>query len=96
MQKRRGEVVPIKDLFAKYKQTLIAPQKTVELEFVRVVGEEIGIKLSEDQVSYTVATRTVAVRASSLLRQEIRLRESAVLSGLKKALGAKNCPLHIV
>ncbi len=96
MQKRRGEVVPIKDLFAKYRQTLVAPQKTVEIELIRVVGEVVGVKLREDQVSYTVSTRTVAIRASSLIRQEIRVREADVLRALKGVLGAKNCPLHVL
>jgi hypothetical protein len=96
MGKRRGEVVAIKDLFAKYKQTLIAPQKTVEMEVVRVVGELVGCTLREDQVKYTVSTRTVSLRVPALVRQEILLKKQEVLKALALALGAKNSPLHIV
>ncbi len=96
MSRRRGEVVAIKDLFSKYKNTLIAPQATVEIELIRVVGELVGVTLREDQVSYTVSTRTISVVASGMIKQEIRLKQDAIVAELKKRLGAKNAPQHII
>lgn len=96
MFKRRGEIKPIKDLFSKYRQTLIAPQKTVELEVIRVVGELTGLTLKEDQVTYTVASRTLGITAPSLIRQELKLHHKHILSELKKRLGVKNAPEQIL
>jgi hypothetical protein len=96
MRKRTGEVVAIKDLFSKYKATLRAPQKTVETEVVRVVGEVTGLRLQETQVTYTVSTRTVSIQAPSLIKQELKLRQTELLKALKQNLGAKSAPLHIL
>ncbi len=96
MEKRRGEIVPLRDLFAKYKKTLVAPQKTVELEVLRVVGELIGLKLKEEQITYTVASRTVSIKAPSLIKQEIKLKHALIMSELEKRLGKKNCPKHLL
>lgn len=96
MFKRRGEIKPIKDLFSKYKNTLIAPQKTVELEVIRVVGELTGLTLKESQVTYTVASRTLGISAPSLIRQELKIHQGRILSELTKRLGAKNAPQHIL
>ena len=86
----------MRDLFSKYKNTLIAPQKTVELETVRVVGELLGLKLNEDSVSYTVSTRTVYIQVSGMIKQEIKIKTPSILSELKKRLGNKNAPVAIL
>jgi hypothetical protein len=96
MAKRRGEVVAVKDLFAKYRSTLIAPQKTVELEMIRAVGEVCNFTLKEEQVVYTVSTKTISLRVPAVLRQEIKLREKDLLKVLAGALGKKNAPLHVI
>lgn len=96
MIKRRGEIVAVKDLFEKYRKTLQAPQKTVEIEAVRVIGEITNLKLREDQVEYTVATRVLAVKASSLIKQEIKIKNNLILDELKKRLGGKSSPLTIL
>ncbi len=96
MFKRRGEITAIKDLFAKYKTTLQAPQKTVELETIRVVGEILHITLKEEQVSYTVSSRILRIKAPSIIRQEVQLKSPAVLAELKKRLGVKSSPTTIL
>lgn len=92
MPKRRGEIVPIKDLFSKYRNTLIAPQQTVEVEVLRVVGELLGFTLKEGQVKYTVSTRTISLLVPGIMKQEIKLKQREILAELKKRLGAKNSP----
>ncbi len=84
------------DLFAKYKNILQPPQKSVELESIRVIGEVANIKLSERQVEYTPSSRVLAIKASSLLKQEVKMKNRAILDELKDRLGAKNCPKHIL
>ena len=96
MFKRRGEIVAIKDLFEKYRKTLQAPQKTVELEGIRVIGELTKITLREDQIEYTVNTRVLFIKAPSLIKQEVKMKNNAILSELKKRLGAKSAPQTIL
>ena len=95
MFKRRGEIVAVKDLFSKYKNRLAPPQKTVEMEVIRVVGEIVGIALTEAQVSYTVSTKTVSLRVSGMVKQEIKIKNRNILDELKKRLGEKNSPNQI-
>lgn len=92
MVKRRGEIVAIKNLFSKYKNTLIAPQQSVEIEALRVVGELLGLTLKEGQVKYTVSTKTISFQAPSIIKQEIKLKQREILHELKKRLGPKNSP----
>lgn len=94
--KRRGEITPVRDLFAKYRKNLQAPQKTVELEVIRLIGESYGINLREDQVTYTVNNRTVAFLVSSILRQELKKHHKDILDKLKARLGEKSAPHNII
>ncbi len=96
MRFRRGQITPIKDLFAKYKERLIAPQKTVELCFIKNVGEVTGLRLGEHEVAYTVTTRTLTIKAASIKRQEILLRKEELLDRLKKELGKNACPEALI
>ncbi len=90
--KRRGEIIAVKDLFEKYRKHLQAPQKSVELESIRVIGEITNITLKEQQVAYTVFSRTLAIQAPSILKQEIKKNQEAILKELKARLGEKSAP----
>ncbi len=96
MRKSRGEIVAVKDLFAKYRQTLQAPQKSVELEAIKAIGEIVGIGLNEDQVRYTVSSQTLYIKASGMLKQEIKIKEKEIIKNLKQALGTKSSPKTIL
>lgn len=96
MAKRRGEIVAVRDLFAKYRNTLQAPQKTVELESVRVIGELTGVKLEEEQIKYVVSSRTLRINAPGLIKQELKFKHELILKELKNRLGVKNCPQIIL
>jgi len=96
MTKRRGEIVAVRDLFAKYRNTLQAPQKTVEIEVIRVVGELTKITLNESQVKYKVNSRTLVINAPSLIKQELKFQHEVILKELKKRLGVKNSPSCIL
>jgi hypothetical protein len=96
MFKKSGEITPVRDLFEKYRKNLKAPQKTVELEAVRVIGELLNLKIKEELVSYTPSSRTLVLHVPSLLKQEIKLRQNEVLSELKSRLGDKGCPTTLL
>ncbi len=89
-------MVAVRDLFQKYKNTLIAPQKTIELEAVRVLGEVCNLKLKEEQVKYTPSSRTLVFVVSSLLKQAMKINQNKIFTELKKRLGPKNSPTTIL
>lgn len=96
MAKRRGEIIAVRDLFAKYRNTLQAPQKSVEIESLRVISEVANLKLTEDQVKYTVASRTLFITASSLVKQELKFHHEKIITELRNSLGVKNAPSCIL
>lgn len=92
MKKVHGEIVAVRDLFEKYHKTLQAPQKTVELEAIRVIGELVHITLKEHQVIYTPNSRILAIKVPSIIKQEVMLKRDDVLLELKQRMGGKNAP----
>jgi hypothetical protein len=96
MFKKRGEITAVRDLFEKYRKTLQAPQKTVELEGIKIIGEITGIKLSEDQISYTPSTRVLYINAPSLIKQELKIKNKQILDEIKNSLGVKSSPQTIL
>lgn len=96
MLKRRGEIVAVKDLFEKYRKILHAPQKTVEIEAIKVIGEISNLKLREDQVEFNVKTKVLFIKASGLIKQEIKIKNNLILIELKKSLGGKSSPTTIL
>jgi len=96
MYKRSNEVVAIKDLFAKYKTVLKAPQKSVEIASVQVINRITRFHLKEAEVSYTVASRTLYIKTSSLIKQELCFHHEAILNDLEVSLGKKSCPRRIL
>lgn len=94
--KKRGEITPVRDLFEKYRKNLHAPQKTVEVEAVRVIGELIHITLTDQQIRYTVSTRTLSIQVPSVLKQELRRHYPIILQELKARLGEKSAPQVIL
>lgn len=96
MRKGRGEVKRVGDLFAKYKNTLVAPQKTVVLAFTEVVFEVLGIAVDAKVVRYTPHTQTLSIQVSGPLKSEIALHRDEILAHLKGRLGERNAPKTIL
>ena len=94
--KKRGEITAVRDLFEKYRKHLQAPQKSVELEAIRVIGEITQLTLKEHQVAYTVSTRTLSLQVPSLLKQELKRHQADILQELKARLGEKSAPYHLL
>jgi len=96
MYKRSNEVVAIKDLFARYRTVLKAPQKSVETASLQVINRLTKFNLKEGQVSYTVTSRTLYIKTSSLIKQELGFFHEEILIDLERSLGKKNCPRKIL
>ena len=96
MRKGRGEITRLSALFEKYRQTLRAPQGAVIDCFCEVVEDLIGVPVSKSDISYTVHSQTLSVRARGPLKSEIQLRKKEILTHMQGRLGAKNAPAEIL
>ncbi len=90
--KRSGELTSISTLLARYRDRIRPPQASVEQVVITVVAEVTGHTLRSDQVSYTVATRTLAFRVPSILKTELLTHRSTIQRGLKDRLGVSHAP----
>lgn len=92
MKARRGELTKVGSLFDKYLKVLKPPQSSVEKVACEVINEVVGCRLLPHQVSYTVATRTLYVKAPGLIRTEVTLKRTEVLYRLKERLPGNDSP----
>jgi hypothetical protein len=86
----------VSDLFETYKTRFKAPQKTVEKECIAVITTVTQFTLTEAQVKYTVSTRTIAIQAPSILKNELRFKQQQILQELENRLGKDGCPKVIL
>jgi hypothetical protein len=84
------------NLLLKYKGLLKPPQASVEKECIVIIKSLTGMELNPQQVSYTVATRTLVLKTPSLIRSELMMQRQAILKELQRQLGEKNAPLTII
>lgn len=88
--------VPIKDLFASYRVRLRAPESSVVRAAAVVMSDIAPLPVEESMLSYTVATRTLAISAPSLLKQRLLIAAPEILARLETELGPQSCPRALV
>lgn len=96
MKERRGELIKLSALFDKYIKTLKAPQKTVEKAACAAIFEITGLQLTAEQVHYTVSTQTLFVNAPSMMRTEIKIKTTEIVSALEATLGKNQSTVHLL
>ncbi len=96
LKKDTNKATKISDLFAKYKNTLQAPEKTVVDCFIEVVEDIIGLRVSSKAVKYTVYSQTLSVSVQGPLKSEIKLHKHEILAHMKGRIGDKNAPKDII
>ena len=92
---RKDHATSIKDLFLVYKQRLRAPQRSVVKEVVAVVQEILPITVSESLFTYQTHSRTVVIKAPSVVRTEILRHKKDILQRLEQRLGKQSTPTTI-
>lgn len=90
--KRRGELTHVTTLFERYKKLLKPPQQTVQNVMSEVIFDITGHKIPATAIQYTVSTKTISLKISSLLKQEILMYCSELLLHAKGRLGEDNAP----
>ena len=82
----------LSNLLQVYKDRLRPPQASVEKQVAKVISTVVGLEISSEQVSYTVATKTIKLSVPSLLRTEIKAKEMEIRKQLKTELAARDIP----
>ncbi len=96
-RKKRGQgIVKMSDLFKKYKDTLKAPQGAVITAFLEVIKELFGVTLKKEHCAYRVASQTLTLTASGMLKTEILLKKKIILIKMAEKLGEKSAPKEIL
>lgn len=94
---QRGKgIVHVGELFKKYTNTLRAPQGIVITAFIEAVKDECGVVLRDAQCTYTVATGTLNIHASGMIKTEITLHKKDIFEHMKNTIGEKNLPKNIL
>ncbi len=93
----RGKgIVKVSNLFEKYKKILKAPQGSIISAFISAVYEVLGIRITNEQCTYTVHTKIIKTHLSGIIKSEINLHKEQILSKMAEELGKKNTPTEIL
>ncbi len=84
------------NLLLRYKKIIKPPQQSVINEVVVVVKDILGYEVLPHQLGYTVSSKTVYIKTSSLLRTEIIKKKSEIIEALCQRLGKDNCPKNFL
>lgn len=85
----------ISDLFARYAHKIQAPQGSVIKVFSTICTEEFKLPIKVEHCSYTVSTKTLYLKAPSLLKSELLQKKPQVLAALRQQLG-QSAPVDII
>jgi hypothetical protein len=95
-RKRGSGIVKVSDLFAKYVHTLSAPQKTVIKAYTEAVFDTIGIRIGPEDCVYNVDTKILLIKTSGMIKSELRIQKSVILTRMSESIGKKNIPKDIL
>lgn len=93
---RGGDIKKVGDLFAKYKQRLVAPEASVINAFVEVVSDLLDLDINPKKVSYNPATKVISINGGGPLKTEIKMQQKEILIHLKGRLGDMSAPKTII
>lgn len=97
MKKESGiNIQPLNILLERYRKKIKPPQSSIEKECLAVIHELTPLKLSQEQISYTVSTKTVYINAPSVLKSELQFYQTDIIRALRKRLGEQSAPLSIL
>lgn len=95
--KNRGQgIKKLSTLFDKYKNTLIAPERSVKNTFIEIVEDLYGWNIPEHYINFNSKSKIVSIKTSGTLMSEIKFHKKEILDHLKGRLGEKSAPKDIV
>lgn len=93
----RGEgIKKLSNLFDKYKNTLIAPERSVKQVFCEVVKDLYGWDVPFEVITYTPSSKTLSIQSSGALKSEIQIHHQEIITHMKGRLGERSAPKKII
>jgi hypothetical protein len=87
---------PLRDLFKKYRDHLVAPQASVEQAAADILSDLLGHPVTSNDLTYTPSSRTLSLRLRGPLRTEALLHKAELMTHLQGRLGVRNAPKTIM
>ncbi len=88
--------VKISELFKKYQQKLVPPERIVINTFCEVVEDVVGITIDAKKVRYNPNTKILVFKQGGVIRSELLLKKKELLSHIKGRLGVNNAPKDMI
>jgi len=95
-EKKQREITHISKLFLKYTHILKPPQKSIIKASIEVVKDIYDIDLNENNCTYQTNTKVLILHIPGIMKSELLLNKSTLLSEIAKKVGAKNAPKNIL
>ena len=83
-------------LFENFQKRFKPPQASVEKRVAEIICEITPLTITPEQVSYTIASRTISLKIPSILKSELQNQKTAILDRLVSEMGVKNAPRTIL
>ena len=83
-------------LFENFQKRFTPPQASVEKRVAEIVCEITPLTITQEQVSYSVGSKTIALKVPSVLKSELQHHKTAILGRLQEEMGVKNAPKVIL
>lgn len=83
-------------LLENFQKRFVPPQASVEKRVAEIICELTPLTVTQDQVTYTVTSRTISLKVPSILKSELQNQKTAILDCLVKEMGVKNAPRTIL
>jgi hypothetical protein len=90
------EMKHLGSLFDRYRKILVPPQASVEKRVAEIICELTPLTITKEQVSYSVGSKTIALKVPSILKSELQHHKTAILGRLESEMGIKNSPKVIL
>ena len=79
-------------LFENFQKRFTPPQASVEKRVAEIVCEMTPLTITQEQVSYSVGSKTISLKVPSILKSELQHHKTAILGRLQEEMGVKNAP----
>ena len=82
----------LSSILDRYKDRFRPPQASVEKIVQAVIEEVSGFALQPTQIEYTPSTKTIYLKVPSVLKNELRAKQTVITTALQKQLPKEDVP----
>ena len=83
-------------ILEKFQKRFTPPQASVQRRVAELICELTPLKVTSEQITYSVASKTITLKLPSILKSELQHHKPAILQRLEQEMGIKNAPKTIL